>query len=225
MDTKQCPICGIDILYRDKKALLQSIRLKSNCKSCSIEIKNSKISNTLKEKYKSGEITANMNGAHSYESRKKQGNSKKGKKQSNESNIKRSISCKKANCGKSNRGRRCSEENKKKFRLQMIDRLTKTHKNFHPPYNEKACDYFEKLMIENNVFIQHALNGGEYNIKELGYWVDGYDLENNIVYEWDESHHFDVLGNLSEKDINRQKQIEEFLKCQFVRIKESDYIL
>ena len=45
MDTKQCPICGIDILYRDKKALLQSISLKSTCKSCSLEIKKSKISN------------------------------------------------------------------------------------------------------------------------------------------------------------------------------------
>jgi len=60
METKKCPICGTEIFYRDKKALLQSIRLKSNCKSCSIEIKKSKISKTLKEKYKSGDIVANM---------------------------------------------------------------------------------------------------------------------------------------------------------------------
>jgi hypothetical protein len=54
METKQCPNCGKEISYKDKKALLQSIRLKSNCKDCSIEIKKSKISKTLKDKYKSG---------------------------------------------------------------------------------------------------------------------------------------------------------------------------
>ena len=224
METKQCPICGTQISYKDRKALLQSIRLKSNCKNCSIEIKKSKISKTLKDKYKSGDIVANMTGAHSPESRRKQGDSKKGRKQSIESNIKRSISCKNAKCGTYNKGRRCTEDNKKKFRLNMIERLSKTNKNFHPPYNEKGCDYFNNLMIENNTFIQHALNGGEYHIKELGYWVDGYDKENNIVYEWDEEHHHYVDGSLSEKDIKRQIEIEKFLNCEFIRIRESDYI-
>ncbi len=224
METKKCPICGTEIFYRDKKALLQSIRLKSNCKSCSIEIKKSKISKTLKEKYKSGDIVANMTGAHSIESRKKQGDYKRGKKQSIESNIKRSISCKKAKCGTFNKGRKCSEENKKKFRFKMIDRLSKINKNFHPPYNEKACEYFDKIMNESKVFIQHALNGGEFHIKELGYWVDGYDKENNIVYEWDEEYHHYIDDKLSEKDIKRQIEIENFLNCTFIRIRESDYI-
>jgi hypothetical protein len=224
METKNCPICGSEIFYRDKKALLQSIRLNSNCKSCSIEIKKEKISRTLKEKYQNGDIVANMSGAHSLESRRKQGDSKKGRKQSIESNIKRSISCKKAKCGTHNKGRRCTEDNKKKFRLNMIEKLSKTNKNFHPPYNEKACDYFNNLMIDNNTFIQHALNGGEYHIKELGYWVDGYDKENNIVYEWDEEYHHYVDGRLSEKDIKRQIEIEKFLNCEFIRIRESDYI-
>lgn len=75
-------------------------------------------------------------------------------------------------------------------------------------------------MLENNTFIQHALNGGEYHVKELGYWVDGYDRENNIVYEWDEKHHYDVYGNLLERDLNRQKEIEDYLKCRVIRIKQ-----
>jgi hypothetical protein len=225
MNIKNCPICFEEILYRDRKALLQSMKLNSKCKKCSININKEKISKTLKEKYKNGEIIPNMEGAHSNESRKKMANSKKGKKQTEESNKKRSISCKKSNCGKSNKGRKCSDENKIKFRIQMVERLSKTNKNFHPPYNEKGCKYFDKLMIETNTFIRHALNGGEYHIKELGYWVDGYDEINNIVYEWDEKyHHYDSLGNLNEKDIKRQKEIECFLNCRFIRLKESEML-
>lgn len=225
MEKKNCPVCGIEMSYRDKKALLQSIRLNNKCKKCALEKSREKVSNTLKEKYKSGEIVANMSGAHSVESRKKQSESKTGKKQSKESNIKRSISCKKAGCGKLNKGRRCTDENRLKFRMNMIERLKKTNKKFHPPYNEKGCYFFEKLMKETNSFIQHALNGGEYFIEELGFWVDGYDQENNIVYEWDEEiHHYDVEGNLSEKDILRQREIEKFLKCKFIRLRESDYL-
>ena len=41
----------------------------------------------------------------------------------------------------------------------------------------------DKISEEKNVKIQHAMNGGEYYIKELGYWLDGYDIENNVVYE------------------------------------------
>ncbi len=225
MEIKNCPNCGTEISYRDKKALMQSVRLNSNCKTCSIEIKKSKISETLKEKYKNGDILPNMSGAHSLESRRKQSDAKKGRKQSIESNIKRSISCKKSRCGTYNKGRKCSDDNKKKFRILMIEKLSKTNKNFHPPYNEKACEYFDLLMKENTLIkIQHALNGGEFHIKELGYWVDGYDKYNNIVYEWDEEYHHYINGVLSEKDIKRQKEIEEFLNCKFIRIRESDYI-
>jgi len=64
------------------------------------------------------------------------------------------------------------------------------------------------------------MNGGEYHIKELGYWLDGYDKENNTVYEFDEKYHFDKNGNLSEYDLIRQQEIEHFLKCKFIRIKK-----
>lgn len=104
-------------------------------------------------------------------------------------------------------------------RKKMIEMLQKINKNFHPSYNPKACEYFNQLMKNTNTFIQHAENGGEYFIKELGFWVDGYDSENNIVYEYDEKHHF-TSNKLNDKDINRQKLITEFLNCYFVRIKD-----
>jgi hypothetical protein len=114
---------------------------------------------------------------------------------------------------------------RKKLRLKTIEKLESDlelyGKKIIPFFNNKGCEYFNKLMLENNTFIQHALNGGEFYIKELGYWVDGYDRENNMVYEWDEKYHYDVYGNLLEKDVIRQKEIEDYLKCRFIRIKQN----
>ena len=66
----------------------------------------------------------------------------------------------------------------------------------------------------------HAENGGEFHIKELGYWVDGYSPSKNIVFEFDEPSHFDKNGLLKKRDQIRQKEIEQYLKCIFIRIRE-----
>lgn len=118
-----------------------------------------------------------------------------------------------------------SPEARRKIRLKHIE-IIEEHKfnggQMKPNYNSKACEYFNKLMLETNIFIQHAENGGEFYIKELGYWVDGYDNENNIVYEWDEKHHFDkATGLLYEKDIYKQLEIEKQLNCSTIRIKQN----
>ena len=41
----------------------------------------------------------------------------------------------------------------------------------------------------------------------------------NVVIEIDESNHYNPDGTLKEKDVQRQKEIENFLKCKFIRIK------
>jgi hypothetical protein len=51
--------------------------------------------------------------------------------------------------------------------------------------------------------------------------LDGYDKVNNIVYEFDEKYHF-KKGILSPKDITRQMEIENLLKCNFIRIKNNN---
>jgi len=71
--------------------------------------------------------------------------------------------------------------------------------------------------------IQHAENGGEFYIKELGYWLDGYDIKNNICYEWDEESHY-VNGRLKNKDIRRENEIISLLDCDFHRIREKEFI-
>jgi len=127
------------------------------------------------------------------------------------------------------KGRIFSDEHVRKLRLAGIERIKKQIEELKglnidyyriiPAYNPIACELFDKLMMENNTNIQHAKNGGEYHIKELGYFVDGYDKENNIVYEFDEKRHFNMLGELKDKDKKRQIEIENFLGCKFIRIK------
>ncbi len=84
---------------------------------------------------------------------------------------------------------------------------------FYNPYGCKIIDYYSKRY---NCNFQHAMNGGEVCI--IGYWVDGYDKEKNIVIEIDEAHHY-KNGKLTEEDIRRQKEICEFLGCKFIRIR------
>lgn len=149
----------------------------------------------------------------------------KGRKFSQETKIKMSINHSDIS-GDANPSKR--PEVRKKLRLIAIKRLEEffsiNGKTFAPSFNKSACDFFNKLMIEKKINIKHALNGGEYHIKELGYWVDGYDAENNIVYEWDEEYHYDIYDNLSERDILRQKEIENFLNCEFVRFRQSEIL-
>lgn len=114
-----------------------------------------------------------------------------------------------------------SDKTKDKLRARFTERLIKTNKSFHPPYNKRACEYFNMMMEGSDFFIQHAENFGEYHIKELGYFVDGYDAENNIVYEWDEERHFRDTETI-EKDRIRQEKIENLLGCKFIRIRQWD---
>lgn len=91
-----------------------------------------------------------------------------------------------------------------------------------PAFNQKACKVFDIISEEQGIHIQHAMNSGEFCVKELGFYLDGYDAENNVAYEYDESHHF-VGGELREEDAIRQKRIEEVLHCTFIRLRDEDY--
>lgn len=96
---------------------------------------------------------------------------------------------------------------------------------FHPQFNTEACAIIEDYGNKHGYNFRHALNhkDGEYYIKELGYWVDGYDEEKNVVIEYDEPGHFDKNGNLKKKDIERQDHIMRLLGCKFIRISKSSF--
>ena len=101
------------------------------------------------------------------------------------------------------------------------DKIRKSgaYKELFPNYNINSIPIIEQYGKEHGYNFQHAENGGEFHIKELGYFVDGYDKKNNVVIEIDEPHHFDSNGELREKDKIRQAKIEKKLGCKFIRIK------
>jgi len=118
-----------------------------------------------------------------------------------------------------------SDNGRMKLRKSIIEqRKLKGLSGFIPNYNKSACDIFDLISKRTNTKIQHGNNGGEYFISELYYWVDGYDADNNIVYEYDEPRHFNSKGDLREKDYIRQREIENILKCKFIRITEATHM-
>ena len=106
------------------------------------------------------------------------------------------------------------------MRLGAIKRIENTKLNggqMKPNYNPNSISILEQKSKELEIYdLQHAENGGEFYIKELGYWVDGYSKEKNVVIEYYEKYH----DKQTEKDLIRQKEIQDFLKCQFIIIKE-----
>lgn len=112
------------------------------------------------------------------------------------------------------------DERNTKLRKTWIEKYKNEYavknKEFRPNFNIGACQILEEYGNQNGYNIQHALNGGEYYIEELGYWVDGYDKEQNIVVEYYEKWHSKTI----DKDNKREEEITNFLKCKFIKIYE-----
>jgi hypothetical protein len=235
--TRNCPKCDKIISYKSKSTLYQSNRKNTNCKSCS----NSGINNPNYGKVRTEQSIQRMvetrtnNGSYVCfnETKKKLSKahigkvvSEKTKKRMSNSAIDRynrmgMLGEKNPMFGKTGKdsprfGKKHTKEAKRKIRISTLKRLERMHGQLYPNYNPEACKIIDEYGKQNGYNFQHAENGGEYHIKELGYFIDGYDKEKNVVIEYDESYH----DNIKEKDIQRQKEIEEYLKCKFIRIKE-----
>lgn len=116
-----------------------------------------------------------------------------------------------------------SVETRRKRRTSAIKRTQQSvidGKLLQPNYNKSSITILETKALELGITdLMHAENGGEFYIKELGYWVDGYSPSKNIVFEFDEPAHFNRDGLLKKRDQIRQKEIEQYLKCLFIRIR------
>lgn len=111
-----------------------------------------------------------------------------------------------------------TDKSKQKMRLSAIERINKTYGQISPNYNKKSIPILEQKAKELEITdLQHAENGGEFYIPELGYWADGYSKEKNIWIEVDEKYH--RSKRQQNKDKTRQKEIKEFLGCKFIRLK------
>lgn len=85
---------------------------------------------------------------------------------------------------------------------------------FCPNYNPEACRIIDEYGKKHGYNFQHAENGGE--VRVAGYYLDGYDKENNVVIEYYEKFH----QNQIEEDEIRKRSIIEKLGCSFIEIKE-----
>lgn len=231
--TKTCSNCGGVQCYSRKDVLELAIKNKSICRKCSIKSQigsSRKFSKEglekLKElgrKSKSKEICDKI--SNTLRGRKKSPKhiekikqALKGKTLSKSHRLKISKSC---NGRVGRKGFHLTEETKYKLRLATINDLKNKNilvgKNTSRNFNPKACEFIDKLNEERGWNLQHALSGGEVEL--YGYFVDGYDKERNIIFEYDEPRHNQTCW--ISKDIIRQNNlIKKIGPSKFIRYDE-----
>ena len=102
-----------------------------------------------------------------------------------------------------------------------------------------SIDWLNDIASNENVYIQHAINGNEYKIPGTKYKADGYCKETNTIYEFhgdywhgnpkkfpsDEYNHSTkcTMGTLFNKTIHKENVIKN-LGYNLVSIWELDYL-
>lgn len=83
----------------------------------------------------------------------------------------------------------------------LLNRQTGCPRCNNRSYSQLAIKWIKEMEISENIIIQHAENGGEYNIQGTKYFVDGYCTNTNTVYEF----HGDAFhGNLKRFDMDEK---------------------
>jgi len=95
--------------------------------------------------------------------------------------------------------------------LRRINRINaiKQHKENgidFPAVDKGAMDYFQRLNMYYDLNIEYP----NYEIKNLGYFLDGYDKVSNVAYEYDSKRH--LIPSVKENDLIRQKEIIDYYK-------------
>lgn len=192
--------------YSSKYALEKSLKHGSICKSCS----------------KTGILSPNFGRKQSKKEKEKRAKKLRGLKRTPESIQKYSKSKIGIKNPKYNDHTPKSIEHSRKIRLGCIktlnEKLSLVGKSISPTINPKACKVIDEYGKQNGYNFQHGLNGGEFCIKELGYWVDGYDRDKNVVIEYYERRHNRTKDKI--RDEKRRLEIIDFLKCKFIIVRE-----
>jgi hypothetical protein len=238
---KSCPKCNNTQSYKSLKLLKRATKKSVLCKNC--VLKGRILSPMTDEQKIKLSIIHKKNGTGKWmigrtlnnKTKEKISNSHTGKKLTTETKLKMSLGKigglnpakrldvrKKISESQLKNKRTISDETRRKLSIKAKESILKRIEKFGkicPNFNSYACSYFDKLNEQNNWNLQHALNGGEKRI--LCYFLDAYDVEKNIVIEYDEPHHYDINGNLKQKDYKRMVEIINHLKCKFYRYNEN----
>jgi hypothetical protein len=113
--------------------------------------------------------------------------------------------------GKASRGRIVTEESRQHSREVM---LAKIAANGWVKINPEACAFIDKLNIILGLNLQHGKNGGEFQI--MGYSIDGYDKEKNVIFEYDEPWHHSTRSKKKDK-IRQENIINKLNPTLFIR--------
>lgn len=205
MYVRRCKKCGSEIFHKDEKNLKRALKADKVCYSCSNSEKAIGENNTMFGK------------THTNETKDKIREKRKLQVITQETRDKLSI-IHKQRLEHYNHwiGKTHNDSTKEKMRIISAKRI---HNNkWHPSFNITACDIIENYGKKYGYNFQHAMNGGEYFIEELGYWVDGYDIEKNVVIEYYETGHKYYI----EKDEIRIKNIKNHLDCEVIILREWD---
>jgi hypothetical protein len=204
---RECPSCSRTIEYPSQSNFCRGRRTNAKCAWCAHD--GQLLGRVQPEDEKERRAKKLRGKVRSVASRKRYAASKRGNKNPQFGN-----------------GRSKSNEHICKIRIGCIKaieaRLNLVGKTISPSFNPVACKIIDEYALKNGYKFQHALNGGEYHIKDLGYWVDGYDAEKNTVVEFYEKEHGRTPRQI--KDRRRQKEIIDFLKCSFIIIHENGEI-
>ena len=112
-------------------------------------------------------------------------------------------------------GKRHSKKAKIKMRLSRIRFLNERFGGgICPTYNPIGCRIINEYGQKHGLHFRHAESGGEFFVKGLGYWVDGYDEKKNVVIEYYEEYH----KYQKEHDNERRKSIMKTLGCKFIEM-------
>lgn len=203
---RNCPNCGIAINYSCYRSWYHGNKSNTSCRRCGR--KKQIITDVARHAMS---VAAKLRWSNSEER-----NKQKGRITGKKFGKRPEWWCNKIHNAKL--GHSVSSKTRKKLRLARIEQISREKYNggqVFPSYNPNACILIEEYGQKHGYNFQHAMNGGEFLVRGLGYWVDGYDKEQNVVIEVDEPFH----KNRTERDVRRQQEIENHLGCKFVRIK------
>lgn len=204
---RNCPECKTTLCYNNKYRCKEAETRHRLCKSCS----------------KKGDRNwVHRNGGlrqHTIDKLKKICGGK------NHSNYKKRLSEEtKSRISNSHKKENLTYEQIVNYRKGAVKRIEKQRLlsggNIGKNYNPIACEFFNRLNLEHGWNGIHALNKGEKIVYELGYFLDYYEPNKNIVIEWDENYH--RREKQKEKDQLKQKEVTKLLGCKFYRIKQYD---
>lgn len=242
---KKCPKCECKMEYTNRGNLIASIKNNRMCKDCGIKHRRKVVYTVEMRKARSDRVKGNKNPMYGRTGKSHPMYGMSGDLSPTFGNvawnrgipfppeIRRKMKIAKKSIGKwkgksnPNYGNHSplSEEHRRKVRLAHIRRVEQLRLDGYilkPNFNIGACKLIDEYGRKNGYNFQHAMNGGEHLISHLGYWVDGYDKEKNVVVDFyeDNHHHYNKDGTMKEKDLRRIDEIKRYLNCQFIVLEE-----